>query len=597
CLSDLSGLQGQPGPIGPQGILGPPGRPGEVGIHGPKGEKGEQGQSGIHGPKGSVGHPGQGGPRGKPGADGCNGTRGDSGLPGRPGFEGPPGVLGQNGRKGQKGDTLEISVFMERFRGDIGDPGLPGLPGVMGRPGLAGHMGFEGPLGPPGLPGPPGPKGKMTVVIKGVKGDAGEAGPPGFPGNITYPQTSSMPGTKGEKGLKGEVGDLADNKGETGVMGFPGQRGSTGADGEQGETRVFLAPLESPAPRERGVRKGRRVSQDPLELRHHSKQFTILAHLAPRGIRGQRVYKVNRGLPPSSLAVLVLMGFRAPQGPQGTKAHGATFIEGLKVKEDYQVLLGNRDKKPGPSGAQGNPGMRGEWGQQGDQGLPGQPGTPGLPGQRGSPAQREGKARPERPLRKDLLETLGTLDHKGGEERQASQGPMGYQGSLDSVAFRERDQSVTLERRGSPGFQVSPGKGDRLGKRGRFWELRRVAKAFLVRQGLMVSLVCLDPLELQESVTQCQAHPVNQDSLEFLGRMVSQACQALKGTKVFLGRRDLKGSVESRAEEAPQGPTVSLVPAVTQVKRAIMEDRDRWVFPGNQGGTVKRDRKGFMERS
>ncbi|KAI1899886.1 hypothetical protein AGOR_G00066380 [Albula goreensis] len=45
------GARGQPGPIGPQGILGPPGRPGEVGIHGAKGEKGEQGRSGIHGPK------------------------------------------------------------------------------------------------------------------------------------------------------------------------------------------------------------------------------------------------------------------------------------------------------------------------------------------------------------------------------------------------------------------------------------------------------------------------------------------------------------------------------------------------------------------
>lgn len=90
------------------------------------------------------GHPGQAGPRGKPGADGCNGTQGDSGSVGQPGYDGRPGfpvgaaprgitssffyvfpftlpipvviIQGQAGRKGEKGDTLELSVFMERFR-------------------------------------------------------------------------------------------------------------------------------------------------------------------------------------------------------------------------------------------------------------------------------------------------------------------------------------------------------------------------------------------------------------------------------------------------------------------------------------------------
>lgn len=90
------------------------------------------------------GHPGQAGPRGKPGADGCNGTHGDSGLAGLPGYNGRPGfpvgtasrgitsnfldvcrltlympvviIQGQAGRKGEKGDTLELSVYMERFR-------------------------------------------------------------------------------------------------------------------------------------------------------------------------------------------------------------------------------------------------------------------------------------------------------------------------------------------------------------------------------------------------------------------------------------------------------------------------------------------------
>lgn len=103
------------------------------------------------------GHPGQQGPRGKPGADGCNGTRGDPGFHGLDGINGHGGekvcrihpfylermasdrlystfhnlasyslslslclfsisLQGQPGRKGEKGDSLEISVYMERFR-------------------------------------------------------------------------------------------------------------------------------------------------------------------------------------------------------------------------------------------------------------------------------------------------------------------------------------------------------------------------------------------------------------------------------------------------------------------------------------------------
>ena len=50
----LSLVQGQTGPVGPQGLGGPPGRAGEVGIMGPKGELGERGRGGALGPKGSV---------------------------------------------------------------------------------------------------------------------------------------------------------------------------------------------------------------------------------------------------------------------------------------------------------------------------------------------------------------------------------------------------------------------------------------------------------------------------------------------------------------------------------------------------------------
>lgn len=97
------------------------------------------------------GHPGQQGPRGKPGADGCNGTRGDPGISGVVGINGVAGekvcgvlqrcvdflisnlisyshvitlslslfllhLQGKPGIKGEKGDSLDVSVYMERFR-------------------------------------------------------------------------------------------------------------------------------------------------------------------------------------------------------------------------------------------------------------------------------------------------------------------------------------------------------------------------------------------------------------------------------------------------------------------------------------------------
>lgn len=47
-------LQGQPGPVGPQGYNGPPGLQGFPGLQGRKGDKGERGPPGITGPKGDV---------------------------------------------------------------------------------------------------------------------------------------------------------------------------------------------------------------------------------------------------------------------------------------------------------------------------------------------------------------------------------------------------------------------------------------------------------------------------------------------------------------------------------------------------------------
>lgn len=47
-------LQGQPGPVGPQGYTGPPGLQGFPGLQGRKGDKGERGAPGITGSKGDV---------------------------------------------------------------------------------------------------------------------------------------------------------------------------------------------------------------------------------------------------------------------------------------------------------------------------------------------------------------------------------------------------------------------------------------------------------------------------------------------------------------------------------------------------------------
>lgn len=52
----------------------------------------------------------------------------------------------------------------------------------------------------------------------------------------------------------------------------------------------------------------------------------------------------------------------------------------------------------------------------------------------------------------------------------------------------------------------------------------------LAMPGLMVRLASLDPLGLQENVIQCQVNQVIRASLEFMGLMVSQVCQVLKGS-------------------------------------------------------------------
>ena len=76
-------IQGEPGPIGPQGIQGEQGPPGLGGQQGPQGIQGEQG------------------PPGPRGAQGPQGPRGEQGLPGARGAQGPQGL------QGEKGDGVE----------------------------------------------------------------------------------------------------------------------------------------------------------------------------------------------------------------------------------------------------------------------------------------------------------------------------------------------------------------------------------------------------------------------------------------------------------------------------------------------------------
>ncbi|TWW80979.1 hypothetical protein D4764_01G0007940 [Takifugu flavidus] len=279
-------------------------------------KKGLTGVPGFSGSNGIPGHPGQGGPRGKPGADGCNGTNGEPGLDGIPGRNGRPGFSGQPGRKGEKGDTLELHVYMERFRGDFGAPGSNGI------------------LGPPGDPGPRGQKGTMVNVLKGVKGDQGDIGPAGPPGNATYPQIRGLLGYRGQKGLKGERGDRADNKGETGVMGFSGARGPPGAEGSPG----IKGDLGETGPTGQGGIKGSRGEPGELISSGTSWPWSSVGKLMNRNNRAgfskeEMKYEIY---PFNQLALKVLQESRV------LRAKGAQLeTKGSQDPQDSQPQLHN----------------------------------------------------------------------------------------------------------------------------------------------------------------------------------------------------------------------------------------------------------------
>jgi len=112
-------LNGNPGPMGPQGIPGPIGPQGNPGVAGPQGAQGDPGVAGPQGPQGDPGVAGPQGAQGDPGVAGPQGPQGD------PGLAGPPGVAGPQGPQGDPG-----------VQGPIGPQGIPGNDGAPGAPGV-----------------------------------------------------------------------------------------------------------------------------------------------------------------------------------------------------------------------------------------------------------------------------------------------------------------------------------------------------------------------------------------------------------------------------------------------------------------------------
>ncbi len=91
------GPQGEPGPagacgpIGPQGATGPAGPTGATGLTGAVGPQGPQGETGAAGPKGDTGATGPAGPTGATGPIGATGPQGPAGPQGEPGGFGAHG--------------------------------------------------------------------------------------------------------------------------------------------------------------------------------------------------------------------------------------------------------------------------------------------------------------------------------------------------------------------------------------------------------------------------------------------------------------------------------------------------------------------------
>jgi hypothetical protein len=230
-----SGQQGEQGPIGLTGAVGPQGLQGTQGIQGPiglTGATGPQGSQGIPGPQGATGPQGSQGDPGTPGSVWHQG----SGAPGA-----ALGVVGDFYLNTADGNVYrKTGALVWTVVGNIKGPqGIQGIQGIQGPQGLAAvwrngngapldTLGIDGdyylnalngnvyakaagtytivanilgPVGPTGAIGPQGPSGPQG--IQGVKGDTGDVGPIG----ATGPQ--GIQGIQGEQGLQGVPGEVS----------------------------------------------------------------------------------------------------------------------------------------------------------------------------------------------------------------------------------------------------------------------------------------------------------------------------------------------------------------------------------------------------
>ncbi len=167
---------------------------GDTGDTGPKGDPfrysdfTESQLEALRGPQGNVG------PKGDTGDVGPIGPKGDTGS------VGPIGPQGERGPSGPKGDAFKYEDFtaaqLEALRGP---QGIPGERGLKGDKGDTGSQGIQGPQGERGPQGETGPKGDT-----GAKGDTGPQGIQGIQGPVG-PKGDA--GSKGDAGAKGDKGD------------------------------------------------------------------------------------------------------------------------------------------------------------------------------------------------------------------------------------------------------------------------------------------------------------------------------------------------------------------------------------------------------
>ncbi len=94
------GMEGPPGPTGPQGAAGATGPQGATGAAGATGAQGATGAAGSQGIKGDTGATGAAGPQGSTGAQGPQGVQGAAGAQGATGSTGAAGATGATGPAG-----------------------------------------------------------------------------------------------------------------------------------------------------------------------------------------------------------------------------------------------------------------------------------------------------------------------------------------------------------------------------------------------------------------------------------------------------------------------------------------------------------------